>query len=197
MMPNPKPQPEGADFFVELFSQIRDILAVLDERMVIRYINEAVQDHLGWRPEEMMGRAASEFLHPEDLSEIAHRFARISAGSQKRKPVVIRLLSASGTYQFWEVLGRDARTMPNVNGFVIVARSVQDRQNFEYELRLSEQRQRAFLAAFPDWIGRVSPDGYILDLQLPANLPKVYDLESFKGQYISSILPESQRSIFN
>ena len=197
MMPNPKPRPAGADFFADLISQVRDILAILDEQMVISYINEAVQDHLGWRPEEMIGRAASEFLHPEDLSETAHRFARISSGSQKRKPVVIRLLSATGTYQFWEILSRDARSLPDINGFVIVARSVQDRQNFEYELRRSEQRQRAFLAAFPDWIGRVSPDGYILDLQLPANLPEVYDLELFKGQHIGSILPESQRSVFN
>ena len=180
-----------AGFFNSLVNQVRDLIAVIDERMIICFVNETVLEQLGWQPEEMIGKPAGHFIHPDDLSELAHRFQRL-AGTQPRKPIVLRLLTAQNSYQYWEFLGSDARTNPEVNGFVITARSVNDRNDFQLELRQAQQRQQALLQAFPDWVGRLSKANIILDARAPFGLEADIDIESFIGQHVIDVFSPDQ-----
>jgi diguanylate cyclase (GGDEF)-like protein/PAS domain S-box-containing protein len=47
---------------------------------ILERVSPRVQDLLGWRPTDMVGLAASDFVHPEDVSVMLAAAARVNAG---------------------------------------------------------------------------------------------------------------------
>ncbi|OWY60822.1 hypothetical protein B7486_67105, partial [cyanobacterium TDX16] len=47
-----------------LLEHASDAVAVVDLQGVIRYMSAPIEGILGWTPEEMVGRASSDFVHP-------------------------------------------------------------------------------------------------------------------------------------
>src|SRR4051794_23003122 len=47
---------------------------VLDAEGALRYVSPAVERILGYRPEELIGTLAWDYVHPEDLDRVANSF---------------------------------------------------------------------------------------------------------------------------
>jgi|GEM_PF-2789231 len=62
-------------YYQALIENSQDIILVLEADGAIRYASPAFQRILGYRPEEVVGRDAFSFLHPQDLPEVRRRFA--------------------------------------------------------------------------------------------------------------------------
>lgn len=73
-----------------------DIICRAGLDLVLRYISPSSVQVLGWKPEEMMGRVAAEFIHPEDIPILA------AAIHSERHTVMIRMRKADGTYAWME-----------------------------------------------------------------------------------------------
>jgi PAS domain-containing protein len=50
---------------------------ILDAEGALRYVSPAVERILGYRPEELVGTLAWDYVHPEDLDRVANSFVMI------------------------------------------------------------------------------------------------------------------------
>ena len=83
-----------------------DSIHLADTEGVIRYVNAAVEEVLGYRPEELVGRSGNDLIHPEDV-EIAE--AGLGQAFRSENEVVyteVRIRHADGSWRTCEVRGR-------------------------------------------------------------------------------------------
>jgi PAS domain-containing protein len=66
-----KPEEKRFRAFVEHSS---DIIVLVNRRGIISYINPAVENVLGFRPEERIGASGFELVHPDDKAFLAEAF---------------------------------------------------------------------------------------------------------------------------
>ena len=66
-----KEEAEGAvrlseDRFRSLIQNSSDVTMIIDVDGIFRYLSPAVEQLLGYRPDDLVGRRATEFVHPDD-----------------------------------------------------------------------------------------------------------------------------------
>jgi PAS domain S-box-containing protein len=99
---------ERADMIRALFDNSGDLMHVVSDRGVHKLVNAAWKHQLGWDEDEVVGRQAIEFNHPDDHAGVIERMRALPPGGVWERHV--RLRSKSGEYRWYR-----ARTtrMPN------------------------------------------------------------------------------------
>ena len=130
---------------------------------VIRYVSPSCRRVLGYAPEEMVGRKASDFAPPEQLAEGEARQMASAPGA----PVthLQRVRHKDGRWIWMESV---VRVLPDAEGrsqeFLAVARDVTARKLQEEALERSEARWRGLAESAPGYIFHVARDGTILSI---------------------------------
>ncbi len=78
------PEPRAADHALAsrearwqaMIENAHDILTILDAEGRMTYQSPSLTRVLGWRPEELIGRSAFAFMHPDDAPLVAEQIAR-------------------------------------------------------------------------------------------------------------------------
>ncbi|HYC98395.1 PAS domain S-box protein [Brevundimonas sp.] len=107
------------------------------------YISPAVKSLLGYRPGEMAGRPAQDFVHPDDRLELLKAFRKLSAGL-RRCTLQQRALRKDGTSvwvetSFQSVIDEAGATVE----IIAVIRDISERRHLEEELREARDRAEA------------------------------------------------------
>lgn len=131
--------PPSEEYFRLLTENSLDIISILEPDGTIRYESPSVTRILGYNPEELVGHSAFEFVHPDDLAEVAKSFAHLvqSAGMA---PVQFRFLRKDGTWCPLEAVGTNLLNNPVIGGIVVNCRDDSERRRVEEMLRESEER---------------------------------------------------------
>jgi PAS domain S-box-containing protein len=114
------------------------------------YVSPAGKTLLGYEPEEMLGRSAYDFMHPEDMPAVTHAHAILLA--QTIAPTITyRLRTQDGHYVWFESVARtifDPQTHAALE-IHVTSRDITQRKKMEDELRDSEQRLRTVVTNVP------------------------------------------------
>ncbi|MEJ5254787.1 MAG: GGDEF domain-containing protein [Acidimicrobiales bacterium] len=96
---------------VDAIETITDLVAVVDEAWRIRYLNPHSARLLGFNPDEIVGRAIFELVHPDDLHRALEVIGRISEGNHDFDvtPAFYRLRTADGRWRRIELNAALAR----------------------------------------------------------------------------------------
>jgi len=100
---------------------------------VITFASPSLHTTLGWRPDEWVGHASRDFVHPDDLEQLTRDYgdpATGNAGTARR-----RLLSSTGSYHWIETHYQpflDATGTPD--GYISAFRLIDDEVETEQEL---------------------------------------------------------------
>jgi diguanylate cyclase (GGDEF)-like protein/PAS domain S-box-containing protein len=118
-----------------LLQHASDLALVIDSKGCISYVSPAVTRLLGYAEQDLDGRSAREFHHPEDRQVVstAWRDALSSPGATAR--FECRVLHADGTWRWAEHVFTNLLEDPAVNGFVVNVRETTERRLAEEELR--------------------------------------------------------------
>jgi len=119
-----------------------DIIQIVDSEGIIREVSSSVQRILGYKPEELIGRPSIDFVHPDDLQEVAKGFQE--ALNNPGVPIVTecRCKHKDGTWRVIEGTGSNYLDNPLVNGFIANMRDITERKRAEEALRESEEKYR-------------------------------------------------------
>jgi diguanylate cyclase (GGDEF)-like protein/PAS domain S-box-containing protein len=71
----------------------------------LEWVSPSVQDVLGWRPEDLLGRRMSEFLHEEDLASVRGMQRAMIARGVRSGRIDLRVRTASGEWRWMSDLG--------------------------------------------------------------------------------------------
>jgi len=130
---------QSEEYFRSLIENSADMMAVLNADATIRYVSPATERVLGWKPEEWIGADALSRLHPDELTAGRAILNELQDESGGTRTVEARLRHADGSWRQLEVTCRNLLLTRGVEGFVINAHDVTERQRAERALRESEE----------------------------------------------------------
>jgi PAS domain S-box-containing protein len=107
---------------------------------------------MGWRPDELVGRNAFEFLRPEQHAWAAGMLQKIIGGDGSTERIEVEALHKNGSWRLLEYAIQNRLDDPAIGGIVVNYRDITERRRWEHALRESEERyQKAFMSS-PDGI---------------------------------------------
>jgi diguanylate cyclase (GGDEF)-like protein/PAS domain S-box-containing protein len=137
---------QSEERFRSLVRHASDIVTILDADGTIRYESPSVEQILGRRPEELVGRNIFDYLHPDD-KEWALGVFRGILEKPEDSPVRVqcRFRHADGFWRYLETSGTNQLDNPSIAGVVCNSRDVTERKVLEEQLE-----RRAFYDSLTD-----------------------------------------------
>ncbi len=116
-----------------------DVVLLADPGLVLRWASPSVTDLLGWRPADLVGRLATDFIEPDDLPGLLDEIA--AANDERRDSLYrYRWRTADGGFRWLEGRGRLV-SEGGLEGRVVRLRDIDDEVGVIHEL---EERERVF-----------------------------------------------------
>ncbi|WP_227356700.1 PAS domain S-box protein [Haladaptatus salinisoli] len=117
-----------------LIEEATDVNAVLDPDGTLRYLTPSVEHVLGYAPDELVGRNALSYVHPDDRQHVRERFVRTIDEPNRRTTAEFRFERDDGSWVVLEARNRNLLDDPLIGGVVAYTREVTDRKRLEDNL---------------------------------------------------------------
>jgi diguanylate cyclase (GGDEF)-like protein/PAS domain S-box-containing protein len=118
-----------------------DVICLNDANGVNLYVSPAIERLLGWKPEELSGRNALEFVHPEDRSILSDAQLSLAKGDEE-STALCRYRCPDGSWVWVE--GRARGLAPSeahgTECYVVVLRDATERKHTELLLKSALER---------------------------------------------------------
>ena len=112
-----------------------DMIFVVDERLVIRYVTPSVLVGLGHRPADLVGESLLGLVEPEEESALTAFFSPPVQHPGDSARAEWRLRRGDGRFTDVEVVSTDLLKNPAVNGILVTARDISERKALEAGLK--------------------------------------------------------------
>jgi diguanylate cyclase (GGDEF)-like protein/PAS domain S-box-containing protein len=122
-------------WFHSLVQYSSDIVAVLEDDGTLRYISPSVERVLDHRPEDLVGKSAFDYVHPESIELVSASFAKALKISGVRPPMEFRVRAGDGSWRHVEVICNNLFSDSDVQGMIVNARDITGRKRAEEQLR--------------------------------------------------------------
>ncbi|MEI6623955.1 MAG: PAS domain S-box protein, partial [Actinomycetes bacterium] len=139
-----------------------DVVWHLDADTALRWVTPSIESVLGWAPEELLGKAAIDLVHPEDLPALARWRETVLAGVAVA-PREVRVRMADGGFRWMSLHTRPTvRSDGVVDGAVVGLRDVHEQVIARQNLTRSEAMFRLAMAGAPQGMAVVGLHGRFL-----------------------------------
>ncbi|MDP9181972.1 MAG: EAL domain-containing protein, partial [Actinomycetota bacterium] len=122
--------------FRSLVHGAKDVIVLCGRDLHTTYVSPSSSIILGIAPEDLVGRAYWELVHPDDVATVRDEFVRVLAQGDSTEDGLLRcrIATSDGWIDTESTLG-DLRGDPSVAGIVITTRDVTERTALEARLR--------------------------------------------------------------
>lgn len=141
-----------------LADHANDLISIYSMEGVCQYASPSVQRILGYAQEEFVGKALSDFVHPEDMEGIIAANARNIREDAVHTPHLFRIRHKAGHWEWMEAVSSAERD-PVTGAFTqfsSVSRNVTERVRHEQEIREARERAEAADRAKSDFLAHMS-----------------------------------------
>ena len=169
-----------------LADNIADVVILLNGRGTLRYVSHSVEQMLGVRPQDLVGKSCFDMVHAEDKQGLMAASARLN-GSGAVSTAEFRTYRADGSIVWVESNFKQAseRDNPAEAEFVGVLRDITERKRMEDELNLLNRRltQLAATDGLTGLTNRRTFDGFLARQYEACEEISVllFDIDNFKG----------------
>lgn len=138
-----------------------DVVAETDGDHLVTWVSPALHDILGWRRDDVIGRALSDLVLAEDRPALLYEEANLATGLRPQS-ITLRLDTASGSPR-WMTIRQRARhdERGTVVSNTVSLRDVHAEETMRRELEASEERYRLLADNGADLIVLLAPDDTI------------------------------------
>lgn len=128
--------------FRSLVQNGSDMIKILDNKGIFTFSSPSVEKELGYRQDEIVGQSTFDFIHPDDLQDIRHRFEIIKKTDYHEIPY-FRFKNQKGEWRWLETKLTNLLADPAVQGIVSNSRDVTEKKQAEEAILASEARYRS------------------------------------------------------
>jgi diguanylate cyclase (GGDEF)-like protein/PAS domain S-box-containing protein len=122
---------ESEDRFRSLVQHSTDTTLVIGADRSVAYASPATVALLGLPPEAVVGRDATDFMHPDDVERAVLQLSTLVRAHSVADGIELRLGNGDGDWRTVDAVLTDMRDRPSVGGFVANLRDVTDRKQAE------------------------------------------------------------------
>ncbi|MFB6096753.1 MAG: PAS domain S-box protein [Haloferacaceae archaeon] len=173
----------GERWFRSLIAHSNDVITVLDDDWTIRYRSPSVERVLGRRPEEQVGEAVLEHVHPDDRAAVEAALSDLDATDASIE-LEYRRRHADGTWVWLESTARVWDDPTDGRRPVVSSRDVTERKERERKLR----RREAIIDAVPDPVWTVDTEARLRFVNQCLEEAIGAPAESLHGRKIDAVL---------
>jgi len=118
-----------------------DFIAIINRKFEFEYINEEpTLKYMGYRKEEVIGKFAIDFLHPDDIEQAVKS---LNIGFKAGKGIgIVRFKHKKGHWVWLEVKGRSFIDKEGNEKGIVISRDITERKQVEELLKKSEKQYR-------------------------------------------------------
>lgn len=131
---------ESEEHFRLLIENAQDIITVIRSDGTIEFESPALERVLGFRPEELIGRNAFSYIHPDDLPHVLEIFLEGIRHPGLSAKAEFRFLNSTGDWTYLEAIGTNLMDHPVIQGVVLNSRDITARKQAERALRDANDR---------------------------------------------------------
>ncbi len=132
---------ESEERFREMITNGSDIIALVDQRGIIRFQSPSTQRILGHLPEEMIGRRIEEYVNPEDMAKVGEALKRVLSSRARPTPVEYRCRHLDGSWRTLQSFGKVMTEKAGESLIVVNSRDVTEARQLEEQLRQSQKME--------------------------------------------------------
>jgi diguanylate cyclase (GGDEF)-like protein/PAS domain S-box-containing protein len=114
--------------FRALIDHSLDLVSIYDATGSFTFASPSHVRVLGYRPDELLGTAPLDMVHPEDREMVARAFTEQIFGPGPLRPLEHRVRHRDGSWRWIESIAVDLTDDPAVEGILVNAREVTDRR---------------------------------------------------------------------
>jgi len=96
----------------------RELLTILSADGMVLHASAGSTRALGLRPDEVVGRTFSDFVHPDDLKETRNRFQGVASLANETRKGRCRLRGKAGEWRWFEATFSSCLKNPSIDGIV-------------------------------------------------------------------------------
>jgi len=145
-----------------LIENAHDIVTILDLEGRIIYQSPQLQRVLGYSPEEMYGKTAFDFVHPDDIAEPVEAVQKILEDPGATFSSEYRFRHRDGTWRYLETFGRALVPESPEQGLVFNTRDVTERREAQRILQEREEHFRKLIETSHDLVQTLDREGRIV-----------------------------------
>jgi diguanylate cyclase (GGDEF)-like protein/PAS domain S-box-containing protein len=150
---------KSEEYFKEITENSSDIIIISDKNGNIKYCSRSVERYAGYKPEELIGKSAFNFIYADDLPRAVADYNKAIQTKDKAIPNEFRLVHKDGSVRIFEGLGKNLLDNHSVEGFVMNIRDVTERRQMEEAIRASEEKYRTILEEMKEGYFELDTDG--------------------------------------
>jgi len=136
-----------------------DVILECDASLRLGYASPSITHSLGYRPDEVLGAPALDFVHPEDAPKALTGLQRLFGDPASVVPFELRVRHKDGDFRWFEALGGRPDDDPAGRIVVVNVRDIGERVRARAELRRREEEFRVLFEHAPFGIASAGPDG--------------------------------------
>jgi diguanylate cyclase (GGDEF)-like protein/PAS domain S-box-containing protein len=129
--------------FESLVQHATDVIVVVDAGGIVTYVSPSLEQVLGYRPHELLGRRTRQLVLEEDHPVVEDLMYRLTRRHEPAAKAEIRARNGAGEYVRIELVGTNLLDDPAVAGMVFNLRDVSERVRSETELQVRAAQQAA------------------------------------------------------
>jgi PAS domain S-box-containing protein len=133
-------------FYRSIVDGALDIITAVDEFGTIVYESPSAERHLGFPPEELVGRNLFELIHPDDIPRVRAAFDECRRSGAASTPIEHRLRHMDGLWRTFETVGRFQSDCAGARVCVIHSRDVSARKLLEAQVRQAQKMEAVGLS---------------------------------------------------
>jgi PAS domain S-box-containing protein len=138
--------------FRSLIQNSSDIITILEPDGTVQYNSPSIEKVLGYKPEELNGKNAFDFIHPKDVLNVFNVFNQVLQNPGVTQAIEYRFQHKNGSWCFLESTASNLLADPLVTGIVANSRDITQRKQAEKELRESQQMLQLVMDNIPQSI---------------------------------------------
>ena len=149
------------EHFRSLIENGLDLITLLNADGTIRYESPSIENILGYKREELLGKNVFEYVHPDDVGPIVETFSRGIQTPGALEYVKYRFRHKDGSWRDFESIGNNLIEDPHIRGVVVNSRDITDRIRLEEQVKASEEYHRALIEHSMDLVIVLNEDASI------------------------------------
>ena len=179
-----------SDFYKHLLVNSTDLLTIIDEAGIYKYVGESMEHWLGYKPEEMIGTSAFDLIHPEDLSIAMEAFQQITH-CEKMVVAPFRYMSKHNGWRWLECTASNQINNENIRGFITNSRDITETIEQRHLKDLHQAYYQSLFEEHPDAVFSLNTESYFqsVNRQL-CNILGYSESEMLKIHFAELVKPE-------